>query len=369
MRVLLTVINPAPSQLDLWRAVEAQGVDLHIVGTLVPSGRDVTTPLPEVPDFGTFHELQPLRVRNRPELWWALAGLGSLINDLAPEIVHVGAEAWSLLAFQATRSNSAVVIHGADNRFDHGSTVERSFRRIAAEWNLRRSSGYVSWNQRGVVLARAYGLSLSAPTFVAPFIVRREDAFAQAERNPSVPCVAFVGRVTPEKGPDLLLDALVSVTAKWRCMVVGDGPLLPRLREKFRSDHRITFSGALPPHEIPGLLAGVDILVVPSLTTPDWEEQFGRVALEGMHAGAVPVVSSSGALPEVVGDAGLVVPEGDICALRLALETMFADGSLRRELSERGRRRAREKYSPEVLAAGVIDMWERASRTRSAGAT
>ena len=72
----------------------------------------------------------------------------------------------------------------------------------------------------------------------------------------------------------------------------------------------------MPSTEVPAVLRALDVLVLPSLTTPSWKEQFGRVLQEAM-ACAIPVVGSdSGEIPHVIGDAGLVTPEGDAAALR-----------------------------------------------------
>ena len=64
--------------------------------------------------------------------------------------------------------------------------------------------------------------------------------------------------------------------------------------------------------EMSHFYSSLDVLVVPSLPTPGWEEQFGRVVVEAMAVG-VPVVSTtSWSLPEVVGDAGVLVPPGTL---------------------------------------------------------
>ena len=83
--------------------------------------------------------------------------------------------------------------------------------------------------------------------------------------------------------------------------------------------------GQVPSTEIPRLLNELDVLVLPSLTRRNWKEQFGRILIEAM-ACEVPVVgSSSGEIPHLIADAGLVFPEGDVEALRDALCKLMQD--------------------------------------------
>ena len=79
--------------------------------------------------------------------------------------------------------------------------------------------------------------------------------------------------------------------------------------------HRFAIHQALPSERVPEFLSRLDALVLPSLTFPNWKEQFGRALTEAM-ACEVPVVGSdSGEIARVIGDAGLVFPEGDVAAL------------------------------------------------------
>ena len=77
----------------------------------------------------------------------------------------------------------------------------------------------------------------------------------------------------------------------------------------------------MAPDELAGVYRRFDVVAVPSLETPSWIEQFGRVAVEAMASGVAVVASDSGSLPEVVADAGILVPPGDVGALAGALGT------------------------------------------------
>src|SRR5207237_9338229 len=92
--------------------------------------------------------------------------------------------------------------------------------------------------------------------------------------------------------------------------------------------------------DMPSFLKSLEVLVLPSITIlPMHREQFGRVLVEAMAAGVPVIGSSSGAIPEVIGDAGLVVPERDPAALASAISRVLTDPSLRGPLIERGRQR------------------------------
>ena len=160
--------------------------------------------------------------------------------------------------------------------------------------------------------------------------------------------VGFVGRLAADKGLDVALaavDGLDGVVLE----VVGDGPERPAVRAAAgRAPGAVVDHGPLPPEQVAALMGELDVVVVPSRTTPEWVEQFGRVAVEAMAAGAVVVASDSGSLPEVVGDAGMVLPEGDVAAWRAALERLRDDVDERVARAGVGRRRARRWSWPEL---------------------
>jgi glycosyltransferase involved in cell wall biosynthesis len=102
-----------------------------------------------------------------------------------------------------------------------------------------------------------------------------------------------------------------------------------------------------------GAYAGFDVLALPSRTTTTWVEQFGRVLVESMSCGVPVVGSDSGEIPWVINSTGggLVVPEGDVVALRDALVRLRDSPALRRELADRGGRSAREQFSVAAVAS------------------
>jgi glycosyltransferase involved in cell wall biosynthesis len=169
--------------------------------------------------------------------------------------------------------------------------------------------------------------------------------------------VGYVGRLTRQKGVDVLVAALAGEDP-WELLVAGDGPERPRL-EALASTHavRATFLGPVPHDQLPALYQRLDVVVVPSRPAHVLE-QFGRVVVEGMASGVPVVASALGALPEVVGDAGVLVPPDDVEALAGALRSLAADPDRRHRLGRLGRERAQRFSWPEVAAAH-LELYEK----------
>ncbi|HET6316575.1 MAG TPA: glycosyltransferase family 4 protein, partial [Chloroflexota bacterium] len=158
------------------------------------------------------------------------------------------------------------------------------------------------------------------------------------------------------KGLDVLLRAWQSVSSEASLVLAGDGPLRAHLHG--------TNVHVLPPlshQHVPGFLKALDVLVLPSVTIlPLHREQFGRVLVEAMAAGVPVIGSTSGAIPEVIGDAGLLVPERDPDALARAIETVLEDSALRQRLVDAGRERVRLRFTWPVVAEHTLTLFRSA---------
>ncbi len=164
--------------------------------------------------------------------------------------------------------------------------------------------------------------------------------------------VGYIGRMVPEKGIETLVEAMSMLGPEFRLDLIGDGQDRPALEAQVRTlqlGERIRFHPPVPPAQVARQMCQFNVLVLPSRTTRVWKEQFGRVLVEAM-ACSIPVVgSNSGAIPEVIGDAGLVFPEGNASALADCLRRLTSP-ELRRELAARGYARAQCCYSQEHIA-------------------
>lgn len=148
--------------------------------------------------------------------------------------------------------------------------------------------------------------------------------------------IGFAGRLNFEKGVDMLPSALKGIEACVEVHIAGTGPLSGWLMEQL--DHQKIPNkhyGLLSPGMMEMFYREIDVLVVPSRTTRLWKEQFGRVIVEAMSYGVVPIGSDSGEIPFVIKDGGLIFKEGDVGALQKALNSLIEDRALMCTLSNR----------------------------------
>lgn len=243
-----------------------------------------------------------------------------------------------------------VVLYSAQNIAKSYPLPFRMFERIA----LRRAAAVHTCNGSVTdVLARKgfsgdvvnLGLGVDVETFgPGPEV---EEPFQKSDQPLHV---GYVGRIQEFKGVFTLLSAIGEVS-NTTLTYVGGGEDAERLRSAIAArgyDDRVSVQGFVDYDELPELYRSFDVLVTPSHDMPTVMEQFGRVVVEAMASGVPVVVSDSGALPEVVGDAGIVVPQGDALALAAVLENLRDSPDLRRDLRVRGLARAKDFSWPHI---------------------
>lgn len=218
---------------------------------------------------------------------------------------------------------------------------------------LAASDAILCANTDAVALLRAHGYAGHAP--VIPAIGVDERAFSAVELRPDVFTIGYIGRFDAAKGLRDLLEAFARISGSdCRLRLIGDGPFRPQLMvevARLGLAKRVVLIGPVTPAQIRQEYALLSVLVLPSRTTPVWKEQFGRVLTEAMACGVPVIGSSSGAIPEVVGDAGLIFPEGDVNALAALLRQLSNDAALANTLRARGLARVAAHYTQERIAA------------------
>jgi len=204
-------------------------------------------------------------------------------------------------------------------------------------WSLRHAAGAYTCNKEAGQILRRKGLR--GDWVLLPLGVDVE-RFRPAEQLPPDQRlrVGFVGRLIPHKGVDVLLRA-VALDDRMTAEIFGAGPEMDALVATAGAlgiRDRVVFHGHVDEEDIPSTYHRFDVLAVPSIPTPGWIEQFGRVVVEAQASGVPVVASDSGALPDVVGDEGLLVPAGDADALHAALARVLDEPELWTKLREAG---------------------------------
>lgn len=217
---------------------------------------------------------------------------------------------------------------------------KRYLRQVQGAWFLNREAADRAHN-RGFRGAKAI-IPLGAAKDLFGLPIRNTD------RN-SPMNVGYIGRLVPEKGLEDLLQASAKITTAVH--IAGGGPWRADLESlASRLGVKAIWYGHLGSEAIHELFMTMDVLVLPSRTTPTWKEQFGRVLVEAMAAGVPVIGSDSGEIPNVIGDTGLVFPEGDVSGLVDCLYQIENSPSLAVSLAQAGRKKAKENYTWEHVS-------------------
>jgi glycosyltransferase involved in cell wall biosynthesis len=375
-RVVVVTGAVIPEQLALWYGVRDLGIKLTIVGTDANIYRGRWPWYPRKPPGLDCVLLRPLSPAvQRGHLWWVYRGLSRILTQTRPDLVHILSEPWGALVLQTLllrrrqETRARVCVHGADNIFSHGSRPEQFARRFILSRVWSGIDGFVSWSQEGIDAARREGLP-PIPTAVIPAVIPDPSQFLPSSPDRTAlrakfrlpvdePVVGFIGRLDEEKGiRDLLQAARLLGPSGPFFSVWGAGPLEKVVRRHLSAGQvRGSFGGALSLAAVPEALRACDVLVVPSRTTPAWKEQFGRIIVEAMLAGSAVVAYRSGAIPEVVGEGGLLVDEGDVGGLATSILRTANDASFRSDLATTAMKEALSRFHPEVVGDRLVRLW------------
>jgi glycosyltransferase involved in cell wall biosynthesis len=179
--------------------------------------------------------------------------------------------------------------------------------------------------------------------------------------------VLYVGRLVPEKGLLTLLYAfawLVRSCERERplhLVMVGQGALQGRLMDEVRRfglERRVHFLGPMRYEKLPGLYRWAHCLVLASELHPTWHEQYGMVLAEAMASGLPVVGSDCGAIPEVIGPAGLLFGPGDPFALAAQIERLYGSETLCHDLGLRGRAEAEKRMDSRQSARELARLYK-----------
>lgn len=286
-------------------------------------------------------------------------GLTALLRDKRPDLVQIEDTPGDALPSQAADAAHraglpTVLCTSANVRWPGGLLA--SLRRRRA---LRRARGAMAESSAAAALLAAIRADLPVGIVPPHGVTVPPDPLHTPHEGQHV---GYVGRLEARRGLDTLLHALASRRGEaWRLTVVGDGPereRFERLASELRIAARIRWMGAIPAAQVLTLWPELDVLAHPARRADTWEEPHGDVVAEAMGHAVAVVATASGVLPEVIGDAGLLVPPGNVAGLADALG-LLAEPAAHRAYADAARARALELFTDDAIAERTLTFWHR----------
>jgi glycosyltransferase involved in cell wall biosynthesis len=297
-------------------------------------------------------------------------GLARIFQEFRPDIIDLWEEPWGLVSAHACWLRNRLLPHAkivAETEQNLDKSLLFPFEQFRS-YTLRNAACAVGRSREAVAVLRAKGYTGPAktvPNAVDSELFRpldrkacRQDILGDWGAGKFI--VGYAGRLVEEKGLMDIVEALPFCPANTGLLFVGAGSFqtdLERRVHQLGKTSQVRFLPGQPMHNLPQVFNALDILALVSRTTPSWKEQFGRVIIEA-HACGTPVIgSASGAIPEVVGRAGLIVPERDPAALAAAITELHRDPQWRAEMGRAGRRQVEENYTWERVAFHMSEIY------------
>ena len=298
-------------------------------------------------------------------------GLEKAVREFRPDVFNIEEEHYSIVTWQAFRIARK---YGAIPLF---YTWQNIFKKYPPPFSniekyvFKNCGAAVTGNSEASAVLRQKGFSglireipqmgveleQFAPENLAP--ETRMAAKKNMGLSPDDFWIGFAGRLVEEKGVQDLLHALTLCEANVKAVIIGDGPFaenLKNLAAGLLPADRVKFISQIKSRDIAAYLRAIDTLCLPSHTRPNWKEQFGRILVEAMAAGAVCIGSSSGEIPKVLGNVGLVFPEGDSHALAEAIRHLVKNHALGQSLRKSAMERVKTRYTNRIVAAQLAQL-------------
>ncbi|MEQ9667579.1 glycosyltransferase family 4 protein [Coleofasciculus sp. G2-EDA-02] len=334
--------------------------------------------------FGTTSLLQVLSQTANPSAYWSLR---HALAEFKPDVVHVRMFLWQLSplilpllndvpCLYQTAVYKAICPLGTKVLPDGSPCLDTAGKACLNHKCLTPQSWVVYMVQRqlwqrwrrafNLVVALSYAMKAKLEAEgIQPVEVVHNGVPERPMRPPlsNPPTVAFAGRLVPEKGASVLLQAFARThfqVPQARLLIAGQGVEEASLRvlaDQLGIAESVIWLGHLPRHELEQQFDSAWIQVVPSL----WAEPFGNVTTEAMIRGTAVVASAVGAQPEIVtdGETGFLIPPNNVDALSAALERLLLNPTLAERMGRMGRQQALTHFSEDRRTERFIDIYQR----------
>ena len=294
-------------------------------------------------------------------------GLARIIRQVRPDILHIEEEHYSIVTYQAIRLakkyNVKCMFVSLQNIYKiypfPFSWIEK--------YNMQNADYVVAVSDeiKSVLIRKGLGKGqIPVIPYGVDHLMCRKTESQKLESKLGLDSftIGYMGRFVVEKGIMDLLQAVSRIDNDFNLLLIGNGKLRHNIRAEgsrlgLLENMRIVDS--VSSSQVPSYLNCMDCLVLPSLTTRKWKEQFGRVLTEAMSC-EVPVIGSdSGEIPNVIGDSGLIFKEGDIDDLSSKIKLLINNENLGKELAKKSRQRVLDNFTQEKAARETYKIYQK----------
>ena len=307
-------------------------------------------------------------------------GLGKAFRKFRPDVVMMMEESFSLFALQtliAARIHAprARLIFYSNNvtSYNHFTYRLGPLYKLIGRWVTPRFDVGLCVNDLAANVLKATGYDVQVRKLFYGINERlfyprsKEEARAELGLPSDVPVFLYAGRFLELKGIQDLIRAFEQVCKErpqqdMRLLLVGDGDYAGELQSLAASGsfrERIEFRRTVSLEQMPALMSAADAFVLPS--RKEINEQFGRVNIEAMLCGTTIIGSTSGGIPEAIGDGGFLFDAGDVGQLANVLGLVLDGADEVAQRREKGKEQALAGYSTGAFVQGLVDLFRELS--------
>ncbi|WP_060788945.1 glycosyltransferase [Geobacillus zalihae] len=317
--------------------------------------------------FFAFHDATHIYVNN----------LYKLLKSYKPDIIHIHEEPWSMCTFQVIllnrilNINAKIIIDSAaisTRKLPFPFSWIEKFTYNNADLFFARNKEVkqilVQRGCRSPIYLLPNGLDTDKFKKLTSNEIKHKKSKINIEDSNLI--IGYVGRMVREKGIYDFIEAGETLINEGynqlRFLMIGSGPEYNSVTSEIsrrKLEKYFIIKERIDSEAVPVIMNIINILVLPSRTTANWKEQFGRVLVEAMACETAVVGSDSGAIPEVIGDERFVFREGDVEDLVSKLRLLIDNQELYKEVLVNNKERAIKQYSWQSLAKYYKEILEK----------
>lgn len=285
------------------------------------------------------------------------------IHESDPDLIHIEEEPFDPMCFQfmhaAKKAGKKAVFFTWENINKKHSLPYA----LCEKYTLKHASGAIagSLEAKQVLEQKGYWGRVEV---IPQYGVNLSDYAPKNPEPPKTECrIVYMGRIAPEKGIETLIEAASGINSvKLYIVGSGDKRYAGYLKAKAGAmmGKRCYFIGHLNKEDVPDFMSTMHILVLPSVTTKKWKEQFGRVLTEAFAAKIFVIGSDSGEIPNVIGKAGLIFKEKSVFDLADRIIEAMSDEEKYIAMANAGYERAKTFFTNEAIAAQIDKFYNEA---------